>query len=582
MIKMPLERQDQLARVLMKMRPAGDPNISLLKWRLVLASFMVAGTIIMLNLGHAGSMESPLLGSLGFVFISLAVSWAACMGKAPRNPLLISQILADTVGIGLMVHFTGGSASVLPLLFCVPIVLAAYHLGPRWSVIIAGLAAVLTGGGHFGQAMGWLVSGQVELVSEPRGWPILVTAMHMITFVIVGLISGDLARRLANKDIVQKHNIRQVKKARLEVRNILDNIRSGLISVNTKGKITRVNPSCCDILKLEEKQLVGRDISQVMAGGMEDLAESILLVAQGGDSVERGEVMVTCQGRELPLGMNVNHVLGSKGRILGSIAIFTDLTETKEMTRRMREADRLAAIGELAASIAHEIKNPLASLRGSVEILANDLELSEDNELLFGLVLKESGRINGIINDFLSYSRMRPPVMVPMLAREFRDELKLQIKQHIAAKGGVIRSSFEVIPEDMEIVADPDQMTQMTLNLVINACEAMEHQGNLRITLVAVGNNGFCELSVADDGPGIEDAMRDCLFEPFRTNKVTGTGLGLSIVSRIAIAHGGQVWAEETPGGGATFRIRLPLESSAKQDTEFPPEFSLAHQTLTV
>jgi signal transduction histidine kinase len=195
--------------------------------------------------------------------------------------------------------------------------------------------------------------------------------------------------------------------------------------------------------------------------------------------------------------------------------------------------------------------------------------LTEDNELLFGLVLKESARINGIINDFLSYSRMRSPVMIPIKAREFRDELKLQIQQHIAAKGGLIRSTFDVIPEDMEIVADPDQMTQMTLNLVINACEAMDHRGNLRINLVAGGNNGFCELSVADDGPGIDDDMRGSLFEPFKTNKVTGTGLGLSIVSRIAIAHGGQVWAEDTPGGGATFRIRLPLQSLAMQKTDF-------------
>jgi len=567
MIRIPKNSQNTGEVVAMKNTPAVDPNISLLKWRLVLAAFMVIVTITMHNLGNTGAMAGSLLAVLGFVFVSLAISWAASMGGVARTPLLIFQLLSDSIGIGLLVHFTGGSTSVLPLLFCVPIILGAHHLGSRWSVILAGFAAVSTGGGYFGQAMGWLVVGQSGLISGPKGWPILVTAVHMITFIIVGLVSGDLARRVSAKDRLQIRSFKKAKKAQLEVRNILDNIKSGLISVDSRGLITRVNPSCCEILKFEEKQLVGRDINQVMLDGMEDLATVILSVAQGGEPVDRGEVLVTCQGRDIPLGMNVNHVLGLKGRILGSIAIFTDLTDSKEMTQRMREADRLAAIGELAASIAHEIKNPLASLRGSVEILANDLELTEDNELLFGLILKESGRINGIINDFLSYSRMRPPVMVPMLASEFRDELKLQIQQHIAAKGGLIRSSFEVVPENMEIFADPDQMTQMTLNLVINACEAMEHQGNLRITLMAMGNNGFCELSVADDGPGIDDDMRSCLFEPFKTNKVTGTGLGLSIVSRIAIAHGGKVWSEDTPGGGATFRIRLPLESSIMQNT---------------
>jgi two-component system, NtrC family, sensor histidine kinase PilS len=366
MIKVPFKWRTNMAGVTMKKTPAGDPNLALLKWRLVLASFLVMATVVMHNLGHAESMDNSLLTGLGFIVVSLAVSWAACMGGAHRVFLLSFQLLADTIGIGMLVHFTGGPASVLPLLFCVPIVLASYHLGPRWSVIIAGLAAVLTGGGYFGQSMGWLATGQVQLVSEPRGWPFLITAMHMITFIIVGLIGGDLARRLAAKDRVQKKNYRQVKKAHLEVRNILDNIRSGLISVDTRGIISRVNPSCCEILKLNEQQLLGRDINQVMAGGMEDMAVSIVAVAQGADTVERGEVIVNCQGRELPLGMNINHVLGLKGRILGSIAIFTDLTESKEMTQRMREADRLAAIGELAASIAHEIKNPLASLRGSV------------------------------------------------------------------------------------------------------------------------------------------------------------------------------------------------------------------------
>lgn len=578
MIKTAFKGQDRLKRLSRKHAHEGEPNLALLKWRLVLAAFIVMATIVMHNLKPGGIMDTSLLACLGFVFITLAVSWAACMGGAPRTFLLISQILADVVSIGLLVSFSGGAASIFPLFFCVPIVLAAYHLGPRWSMIVAGIAAVLTGGSYFGQTMGWLVTSQQTPGLEPWGWPVLFAALHMMNFIIVAGICGSLARRFATKDKHQKYNLRQVKMARLEVRNILDNILSGLISVDTKGLITRVNPACCEILKLREKQLVGRDICQVMAGGMEDFAESILSVAQGADSLQRGEVKVTCQGREIPLGMSVNHVVGSQGRILGSIAIFTDLTETKEMTTRMREADRLAAIGELAASIAHEIKNPLASLRGSVEILAGDLELSEDNELLFGLVLKESARINGIINDFLSYSRMRSPVMVPILAREFRDELRLQIKQHIAAKGGLIRSTFEVIPEELEIIADPDQLTQMTLNLVINACEAMEHQGNLRISLVAMGSQDFCELSVADDGPGIDEDIRESLFEPFKTNKVTGTGLGLSIVSRIANAHGGKVWAEDTPGGGATFRVRLSTKPPTMQNTTSDLEYMAAQE----
>ena len=551
---------------------------------LLLAALLTVSSLFVHNFG-SGDVSTPgLLGSLGLLYTTITVCWAAYLAGAPRPLLLSIQLAADTLCIGLLVHFSGGPYSAFPLVFLVPIMLGAYYRDARWSLAIAGAAASMVGGGHFGLALGWLLTGTETTLDYLQGWPVFVTALHMVVFLVTGMISGGLARRLAQRrqDQVRSHLLAQ--KARCEVRNILDNIQSGLITVNRKGVITRVNPSACRILQLAPQQLLKHDIREVMADGMQELTDIILPVATGGEVVTRGEIHIHRRGARMPLGLNVNHVTTPKGRVIGAITIFTDLTREKEMSARIRESDRLATIGELAASIAHEIRNPLASIRGSVEILAGELELEGYQNQLLGLVLKESARVNTIINDFLAYSRMPAANKSCFGANEFHDQISLQIRQHVAAKNGRVRVVCEVDPPDMVIVADPGQLTQMTLNLAINACQAMAYEGDLRIGLNLVGGGDTYELVATDNGPGIEPDIREHLFSPFKTTKEGGTGLGLSIVARIASAHDGSVRAEDNPGGGAIFRVRWPqdrqlLESGGQPDGDDEPAIPAA--TLT-
>jgi signal transduction histidine kinase len=191
-------------------------------------------------------------------------------------------------------------------------------------------------------------------------------------------------------------------------------------------------------------------------------------------------------------------------------------------------------------------------------MLSGELELEGYQRQLFELVLKESNRVNSIINDFLGYSRMRPVARRRFAASSFRDEMLLLVRQHVAAARGDVRITAEVTPPDLELSADPGQLTQLALNLAINACEAMRYQGRLRVALYLVEGGETFELTVTDDGPGIEADIRDNLFLPFKTTKEGGTGLGLSVVARIAAGHGGTVRAEDAPGGGAIFRVRWP------------------------
>ena len=540
-------------------RAAGpDPCARLLVWRGYLTLFLALVCAVSWFLAPQKVVLPGMVSSLGLMLTALAASWAAVMAGLPARFQLGGQLAADALVIALLVHFTGGPYSAFPLVFCVPIILGAYFLGRGAAIVLAGVAAVATGGGHFGLALGWLLTGTGGGSDYFLGWPVLVTATHMAIFLVMGMVSGELAGRLARRQRLQLQNLLQIRQARSEVRNILDNIRSGLLTTDKHGAITRVNPSCCRILEMSQADLLGRSIDQVMLGGLEELANIILPVARGGDPVHRGEVRVQRLGREKPLGLNVNHMTTSRGTIVGAIAIFTDLTREKEMSARIREADRLAAIGELAASIAHEIRNPLASIRGSVEMLQDELQLEGYQEQLFELVLKESARVNTIINDFLAYSRMRPACLGLFDGAAFMDEFRLQIQQHIAAKDGRVDLRCEVTPDQLEVVADQDQLTQMTLNLAINACEAMNYHGDLRIALNQQEGGKTLELVVADNGPGIEDEIREHLFSPFKTTKERGTGLGLSTVARIASSHGGTVRAEDAPGGGSIFRVRWP------------------------
>ncbi len=443
------------------------------------------------------SSGTGLIGTLAVLGTSIGLAWMAEAGRWSSRALIPVQMAIDTLSVGLVAFFSGQSNFVIVFLVFL-------------SVLVQGLT-----------------------------WSYFRRALSM-----------------QKQDTL---NHLRVQKARWEVRNIVDNIRSGLLTVDGKGVVIRVNPACCRILEMEDRDMLGRKLTDICRGGMEQLSETILPVAEGAPAVDRGEVNLRRMGRDLPIGLNVNHLTAPNGKTIGAISIFTDLTREKEMGERVRQSDRLAAIGELAASIAHEIRNPLASIRGSVEMLSDDLELEGDQAQLMTLVLKESARVNTIINDFLAYSRMRETTRRRFEGQDFLDEISLQIRQHITAKGGNVRLHCDIQPEDMDVVADSGQLTQMALNLVINACEAMNYNGELRLRLRLLAAGTSQELVVTDNGPGVEEDIRHELFTPFATNKEKGTGLGLSIVQRIANAHGGDVRHEDAPGGGTTFRVRWPV-----------------------
>jgi two-component system sensor histidine kinase PilS (NtrC family) len=394
----------------------------------------------------------------------------------------------------------------------------------------------------------------------------LITILHVSLFLAVGVASGQLARSLARRRRIHEQAAHQMQRTRNEVRNILDHLSSGLITVDRDGSVTRANPPACELLGLAASDLVGRPLRPAVGPQRSELADCVLQVASGGAPVNRGEIAITRDGREVPLGITVNYLEDDEADIGGAVAIFTDLTEVRRMQEHIRKTERLAGLGQLAASIAHEIRNPLGSIRGSAEILATELDLEGEQAQLMELVLKESGRINTIINDFLEYSRMRSPTPRRVDCEQFLTEVGLQIRQHVVRQGGTVTLVTNVAEEDLAVRADPEQLVQVVLNLALNACEAMDYTGKLTIDARSSADRKWCELQTADTGPGVDQQAQEEIFTPFYTTKTAGTGLGLPMVARIVHAHGGSVEVTNGLNGGAVFTVRLPRVTSQAGD----------------
>jgi len=374
------------------------------------------------------------------------------------------------------------------------------------------------------------------------------------------LIAGAvLLRRLTLARAACRTALIRERALRSDLRNVLANLGSGLVIVDRRGVIQRANPAAARILGVCEQDLGGQTVADAFDQGRREFARAVVQVLAGGEAVARREIRLDLpDGRQPTVGISVHPVRDEAGREAGAVAIFQDLSEVIALRERMRESDRLAAIGELSASIAHEIRNPLGSIRGSAELLAAELEVGGQEQRLLGLILKESERVNRIVSDFLAFARLRPTVRQLSELKPFLEDVAFQVRMHQQGREGLdVVTAIE--PEDLLVLMDPEQMQQVLLNLSLNACEAMGGRGTLTLRASLDDDNTVCRLVVADTGPGVAPEVRDTLFRPFVTTKAGGTGLGLPVVQRIVLAHGGDVRVGGGPDGGAEFRIDLPL-----------------------
>lgn len=467
------------------------------------------------------------------------------------------QFFGDLLLITALVHRVGGIASPFSMLYLIVIAVASTLLRRRAGVIVASVAYILYASLLLGLYFGWIPPSlpSAESVSIWRLNYNLAT--HLFGFYGVALLTSYLAHNVtrAERELVEKSE--DLADLQVVHRDIVESITSGLITTDLEGNITSVNRAGQMILGRSEADLVGTSIEDSGLLPAEHWAE--LTAASDGRAKRRSEVAVQRGGATTYVGFTLSQLADGFGTQRGYIVIFQDLTRWRRLQEEVRMKDRMAAVGELAAGLAHEIGNPLAAISGSVQMLAGAAERDPGQRKLVDILLKESQRLDRTIKGFLRFARPRERSTVHfdvahLLAENF-ELLKNsdEVSEHH-------RLELDLVPESAPLVADPDQISQIFWNLARNALRAMSEGG----TLSVVGRllDDVYRLQVKDTGRGMSEEQRANLFHPFHSFFDSGTGIGMAIVYRIVQEHGGHLGVESRPGLGTTITVELPAATA--------------------
>jgi PAS domain S-box-containing protein len=322
------------------------------------------------------------------------------------------------------------------------------------------------------------------------------------------------------------------------LRSTLNGMSDGVVAVDTDGVVTTVNRAACAILGFDAEEVLGRPFAEVFGREFSDGVG------------RRMTELRTKDGKTVTLSEKDSRLSDSGGQRIGTVKVFQDLTELESLREQVRRKDRLAAIGQMAATVAHEIRNPLGGLRGFAALLARDIEPGDPRGRLVDKILQGAKDLDGVVSQLLEYTRPVKLRLKPALCASV-----------VAAAVGYVETEWRVrihqlVPADLSVMVDPDLMRQVFLNIVLNAVQAIEGEGEVFISAQTDGDNAV--VSVRDTGCGMTEEQLQHAFSPFFTTKEQGTGLGLALAAKIVESHGGTVEAESRPGEGATFRVRIP------------------------
>ncbi|MDW7643687.1 MAG: ATP-binding protein [Desulfuromonadales bacterium] len=446
-----------------------------------------------------------------------------------------------------LIYLTGGLDSLFSFLFILVILGASVYLPRRDLYVVASAAAILYGSLLDLQYYGYLpqLRGLTFSTSHEGGEFFFAVFVNVLAFFLAAFFSGILVERLrrSQRDLER----REVDYEELETLNkaILANTPSGLMIVNEQGRIRSFNAAASRISGFSLTEVYNRPVKELFPDIPILRGEDFMLVSRGEGA------FVDPKGEQHILGYATSLLDGPDGKTIGLLVTFQDLTHLKSMEDELKRADRLAAVGRLASGMAHEIRNPLASISGSVQLLMENPSMNDDDRRLMRIVVREAERLSLLLSDFLVFARPAKPrkesVNVPAL---LDDLIEMASCDPRFARVRIFRD----YPTACLMSADPQQLHQALWNLAINGAEAMVEGGTLHIGIHPERN----EIYVEDSGPGIPDEIRRQIFDPFFTTKERGTGLGLATVHTILEAHGGSLDVRAVEPHGTRFTLTLP------------------------
>jgi two-component system sensor histidine kinase PilS (NtrC family) len=541
---------------------------TLIAIRLVVSTVLL-GSAIAVQVNSPGAFPvNPFFFLIGLAY-ALSVIYLGAVRFVGRRPWLIDlQLSGDALIISAFVYVTGGITSYFSSLYLLAIIAASRFRSRRSALRLATLSALLyllLVGLQYLHALGylqglWLNETRSDL---PSGWLAQYTiGINLFGFYAVALLSGSLAEGMRSAGVSLARASTQIADLRAFNAYLIDNLLSGLATTDQAGDILTFNRAGATITGIAVEVAIGHDVVDVLQLPVD--FPSMLEKAQNGARGVRLDYEYLVPGRTtIDLGLTVSALAFPDGA-RGFLFTFQDITEVKRLERHGHAQQRLAAAGEMAAGIAHEIRNPLASMSGSIQVLRQELHLTEEQAQLMDIVLRESERLNETIRSFLAYARPQRFAFKRLDLRTTLKDTALLIRNGSDVKDGhVVEVDAPTTPVWYE--ADENQIRQIVWNLATNGLRAMAAGGRLRLAVSTDTAANEVVLVVEDQGRGIPADQLERVFEPFRSSFEKGTGLGLAIVHRIVTDYTGTIQISSTVGVGTAVRVRLPVRKSAAE-----------------
>ena len=535
--------------------PAGDPDAltPLLRGyaslRLVVV-FTLMFSAFLIQITFDVSLPLNLIYYIVAFACTLSIGALLSLERIPAEANAGLQILGDLFVVTALVWISGGPDSSFTFLYLAAVAAGAILLGRRGGLSAAGLAAIF-----YTVLVDLMYWGVLPSVEGPRHWGVasLVgnVALNVAAFAGTAILVSASSEKLreARRDVER----RKAELARLQAlhASVLSSMSSGVLTTDLEGLVTYANRAASELLDLPAVDLVGKPVPAlglVDAGAWEQIRST-------SDEILRFEAVRPTRGVEAFFGISASTLRDADGRGTGRILIFQNLTRLKRLEGEVRLKEKLAAVGELAAGIAHEIRNPLASISGSVQVLKGMVAPGSSELKLMDIVVTESQRLSRVLEDFLRYVRPRERAVEPVDApAALRDVLTLLAHSDEISPRHTI--DFDLDPPVAVLPADPGQLRQIFWNVARNAVAAMPAGGRLAVSTRL--RDGYWTVRFVDEGRGMTSEERDRLFTPFAHSFPGGTGLGLAIVYRIVEEHGGRIDVETEPQRGTTVTISLP------------------------
>jgi len=543
-------------------RIADNALVWLMVLRVVVVTALLGSAVVAEVLARPSEPGEPLYLLIALTYLlTLLYALAWPFTAAHRRELAYAQVLGDLLIVTGIVHSTGGLESNFSFLYLISIISASIILFRRGGLMAATVASILYGALvqalYLGAIRAYPLAAEPASVALPAQVVAYTIFLNVFAFYTVALLTSYLSEslRLAGRKLEEASD----SLADLEVFNqtIIDSITSGLMTTDVEGRINFFNEAAANILAVPSEQAIGQEVKALL-GEKDDFLDRLGAKLSGKRFLRMEGAYLNRRGEELYLGMSVSHLLFDGEKRSGFLFVFQDLTEIKRLEREVRLKENLSTMGEMAAGMAHEIRNPLASISGSVQVLAEADELTEEQKRLMDIIVRESERLSGTLTEFLAYAR--PPRFEP-------DQIDL--RRVVEETATLLRHSSEVLPEHqialelpetpVMLFADANQMKQITWNLARNAVQAMPEGGRLEMAL-ARNRSGGVVMTFRDQGIGISGGEVHKVFEPFSGSFKRGSGLGLAIVYRIVKDYNGLIQVDSVASKGTVISVHFPLD----------------------